>query len=57
MGWKNIFEKERSAWWVARIAFREISRWEGNTTSADILGDVVGMDVVGMDVVGMGCSW
>jgi hypothetical protein len=52
MGWKNIFEKERSAWWVARIAFREISRWEGNTTSADILGDVVGMDVVGMDVVG-----
>jgi hypothetical protein len=50
MGWKNIFENERSAWWVARIAFREISRWEGNTTSADILGDIVRSDIVGSDI-------
>jgi hypothetical protein len=39
IGWKIAFEKERTTWWVARKAFREISRWEGKVTPADILGD------------------
>jgi hypothetical protein len=41
IGWKEAFEKERSTWWIARKAFREISRWEGKVTAADILMDVV----------------
>jgi len=42
VGWKELCVKERSAWWVARKAFREISLWEGKVTATDILMDVVG---------------
>jgi hypothetical protein len=40
VGWEEVFEKERSTWWIARKAFREISLWEGKVSAPDILMEI-----------------
>jgi len=40
VGWAEVFEKERSTWWIARKAFREISLWEGKVSAPDILMEI-----------------
>jgi hypothetical protein len=37
----TICEVERQLWWTARYAFREINKWEGKITAADLLTDVI----------------